>query len=80
MPQVVIYLDQETAALLEDELRRTGLSRSAWVREAIEMRLRNRLPESFFELYGSWEDDREPEEILREIRAGYADRERPSLP
>jgi hypothetical protein len=29
---------------------------------------KDRLPDSFFEVLGTWEDDREPEEILRDIR------------
>ena len=31
-----------------------------------------RLPKKFFEVLGTWEDDREPEEILRDIRAAAA--------
>jgi hypothetical protein len=32
--------------------------------------LKDRLPESFFEVLGTWEDDREPEQILRDLRSG----------
>ena len=33
-----------------------------------------RLPESFFEVLGSWEDERGPERILRDIRRAPRDR------
>jgi len=79
MPQLAIYLDDQTAKLLDEAAHRAGTSRSAWVRDAVQTRLANRLPESFFELYGSWEDDRSPEEILRDIRAGSEQPERPPL-
>jgi predicted DNA-binding protein len=79
VPQLAIYLDDETAKLLAEASEREGISRSAWVRQAVEARLKSRLPDSFFEVLGSWEDDREPEEILRDIRAGVAQREREAL-
>jgi Ribbon-helix-helix protein, copG family len=79
MPQLAIYLDEETARLLSEASEREGISRSAWVRKAVETRLKNRLPDSFFEILGTWEDDREPDEILRDIRAEVAQKERPAL-
>ncbi len=69
MSQVAVYLDDSTAAALEAEVRRTGSSRSALVRQAVRHLLRDRLPESFFDVLGSWEDGREPDEILRDVRA-----------
>lgn len=68
MPQLAIYLDDETSKLLDEASEREGVSRSAWVRQAVQSRLRNRLPDSFFAVLGTWEDDRDPEEILRDIR------------
>ncbi len=76
MSQLAIYLDAATSRRLDEAARRDGVSRSAWVREAVQARLHNRLPDSFFDTFGSWEDDREPEEILREIRVGPPARER----
>ncbi len=79
MPQLAIYLDDETAKLLDEASEREGISRSAWVRQAVESRLKSRLPESFFEVLGTWEDEREPDEILRDIRAEVAQGERQTL-
>lgn len=79
MPQLAIYLDEETAKLLTEASEREGISRSAWVRQAVEARLRSRLPESFFEVLGTWEDDRQPEEILRDLRSEAPQKEREAL-
>ncbi len=77
MTQLAIYLDEGTAERLDEAAQREGLSRSAWVRRAIQARLENRLPDSFFAVLGTWEDDRTPDEILADIRAEVpqADRE-----
>lgn len=40
---------------------------------------KNRLPESFFAVLGTWEDDRDPEEILRDIRRRVAQEEREAI-
>lgn len=79
MAQLAIYLDEQTARRLEEEAEREGISRSAWVRRAVQARLEDRLPESFFEVLGTWEDDRDPEEILREIRDEPPERPRPPI-
>jgi len=79
MTQLAVYLDEETAALLEEASRKAKISRSAWVREAIQSHLRNRLPESFFSTLGAWEDEREPEAILRDIRTDVPQPDRASL-
>jgi hypothetical protein len=44
------------------------------VRKTAEADLKSRLPQSFFDVLGTWEDDRDPEEILREIRAELPER------
>jgi len=72
MAQLAIYLDDGTVELLDHAAKRDGLSRSAWVKQAIRVALRNRLPESFFEVLGTWDDTRSPEQILEDMR-GYAD-------
>lgn len=79
MPQLAIYLDDETAKQLSEASDREGISRSAWVKRAVHAHLKNRLPDSFFEVLGTWEDDREPEEILRDIRSDMPQKERESL-
>lgn len=42
-------------------------------------RKEDRLPDSFFEVLGTWEDDQEPEEILRDIRQEAPQRAREEL-
>ena len=79
MSQLAIYLDEETAALLDKAAQKEGVSRSAWARRAIQSSLTNTLPESFFDVLGAWEDDRSPEEIIREIRSGSKDAPRAAL-
>jgi predicted transcriptional regulator len=79
MPQLAIYLDDDTAKRLTEASEREGVSRSAWVRQAVEARLQSRLPDSFFDVLGTWEDDRDPEEILRDIRAEGPERVREAL-
>lgn len=79
MPQLAIYLDDETSKLLDEASEREGVSRSAWVRRAVQARLKDRLPDSFFAVLGTWEDDRDPEEILRDIRQGTSQRNREPL-
>ncbi len=73
MAQLALYVDDETLRKLDERVRVEGGSRSAWVREAILARLTNRLPESFFDTIGAWEDERSPDEILADIRSGGAD-------
>lgn len=79
MPQLAIYLDEDTTRRLDEEAEREGISRSAWVRRAVQSRLDDRLPARFFEVLGTWEDDRAPEEILRDIRAEAPERPRPPV-
>lgn len=79
MAQLAIYLDDDMARRLDEEAKREGVSRSAWVRRAVESKLEGRLPESFFAVLGTWEDEREPEEILSEIRTAVPERLRPSI-
>lgn len=76
MPRLTIYLDDQTAHDLDRAAQAAGMSRPAWVRQALEERLRARLPESWFELLGTREDERTPDEILRDIRGGPGQRER----
>jgi predicted transcriptional regulator len=70
MPRIAIYLDEDTKRRLTEAAEQEGVSRSAWVKRAVQSRLKDRLPESFFEVLGTWEDDREPEQILRDLRSG----------
>ena len=76
MPQVTIYLDEETNKQLSEACERQKRSKSAVAAEAIRKSLANRLPPEWFKLFGSWEDDRTHEEIMADIRSGPEQRER----
>ena len=80
MAQLALYLDEDTAKRVDDAARKEGLSRSAWVRSMIKKQLEDRLPESFFETLGTWEDAQlEPEEILTRIRENAGQPERTDI-
>lgn len=79
MAQVALYLDAETAQMVEEAANRDGVSRSGWIRQAVRAQLARRLPDSFFAVLGTWEDEREPEEILKSIRLGMPDQVREPL-
>jgi len=68
MARLAIYLDGNTARRLEAAARKAGKSRSAWVRELVSEQLEDRLPEWWFGLLGTLEDDRTSDEIIRDIR------------
>ena len=70
MAQLALYLDQETARLLDEAAQTEGISRSAMARKAIRSHLHQRLPQSFFDALGAWDDSRSPEELLAAIRSG----------
>jgi predicted DNA-binding protein len=79
MTEIAIELDDETAKRLRQASKKDGLSLSAWVRQAIQLRLKDRLPDSFFAVLGTWEDDRTTAEILRDIREEDPQPERTAL-
>ncbi len=65
---IAIELDDETAKRLSEVSERDGITPSAWIERTIHIQLDEKLPESFFAVLGTWEDDRTPEEIFRDIR------------
>lgn len=77
--QIAIYLDDQTAKLVAKAAKREKLSRSAWIKKAVAAQLSNKLPESFFAVLGSWEDERSPEDIVADIRRDPTQLERPTL-
>lgn len=83
MPQLAIHLDEETAAALDEAAAKEAVSPSDWARQAVVLRLQpqhgDRLPQSFFDVLGTWEDDCEPDQILRRIREGMAESSRETL-
>jgi predicted transcriptional regulator len=70
MPQLAIYIDDNLSKKLDKAIKVSGKSRSRWVADAIEARLQDEWPEDFFELAGSWEGEKTPEEIMAQIRKG----------
>jgi len=79
MAQVALYLDEKTAKRVAAAARQARVSRSAWIRAAVEAKLAGRLPDSFFATLGAWEDTRSPEQIVADIRSDVRDQERESL-
>jgi predicted transcriptional regulator len=70
MAQLAIYLEDRLAKRLEKVVKASGQSKSKWVAEAIERSLQDHWPDGFFDLAGSWQDDRSADEIIKEIREG----------
>ncbi|MCK4785748.1 MAG: CopG family transcriptional regulator [Desulfobacteraceae bacterium] len=70
MPQVAIYIDETLSEKLDKVTKASGKSRSKWVADVITERLENEWPQGFFELAGSWEDEKTPDRIMAEIRKG----------
>ena len=79
MTRLAIVLDDDTAQQLAEASRREGLSPADWVERTVRAQLSNRRPDSFFAVLGTWEDDREPEEILRDIRSEAPQKKRAEL-
>lgn len=69
MTEIAIELDDKTAERLREASEKDGITPSAWIQRAIHTQLDEKLPESFFAVLGTWEDDRSAEEIFRDIRA-----------
>lgn len=67
MPQLSIYLDEETAALLDSAVSISGTSVSKWVGRQIRESLKNQWPDGYFQLFGSVTDSSfaEPEELYQ---------------
>lgn len=79
MAQVALYLDEKIARRVAAAAKRERVSRSAWIRGAVEAKLAGRLPDSFFAVLGAWEDSRQPDEIVAAIRRDSRDQERERL-
>ncbi|MFQ5791855.1 MAG: CopG family transcriptional regulator [Acidobacteriota bacterium] len=63
MPQVTLYLDEETEAKLRAAAREAGLSLSRWVADLIREKTINEWPASVVQLAGSWSDMSSAEEL-----------------
>ena len=63
MPQVMIYLDEETDQLMRQSAERVGLPYSRWIAGLIQAAGRTAWPKGFFDLSGSIPDAPLAEEI-----------------
>lgn len=68
MAQLALYLEKELIQELDRAAKAAGVSRSRFVADTLRARLEDKLPPSFFEVLGTWEDDRSVGEILKDIR------------
>jgi len=58
MPQISLYIDEDTIKELKNAAKMQHISLSKWVCTAIKMLLKESdLPEGYFELFGSIKDD-----------------------
>lgn len=77
MGQIAIYLDDDLEKMVDRAAKLGQRSRSAWVKEAILEKIHGaKLTEAWFQLWGTWEDERSTEEILKDIDQGALERER----
>jgi hypothetical protein len=79
MAQLALYVDDDLVHKVDEAAAQTGQSRSAWVRAAIQLHLRNRLPQDFFQRLGTWRDERTPDQILADVRTDGVDTPREAL-
>jgi hypothetical protein len=66
MPQVTLYLDEETETRMKAAAQAAGVSQSKWVAELIREKSATEWPASFARLIGAWADRDFP--TLAEIR------------
>jgi hypothetical protein len=57
MPQISLYVDQETLKKIERSAEAKNMSMSKWVGETIQKYLVDEYPAGFFNLFGSAKDD-----------------------
>ena len=70
MTQLAIYIEDQLSEKLDRAVKASGKSKSKWIADIIKKELNDQWPEDFFNLAGSWKDDREPDEIIKDIREG----------
>lgn len=79
MAQLAIYLHDTLARKLDRAAKKAGLSRSRLVANLLERYFDDRLPDEFFEVLGTWEDERSVEDIVADIRSAGRDSTRATL-
>jgi predicted transcriptional regulator len=77
--QLAIYINDALARRLDRAAKKAGVSRSRLVARLLESHFADRLPDDFFAVLGSWEDDRSADEIVADIRSAGRDAARPEL-
>lgn len=65
MPQLTIYLDQETERLVRDASRQAGEPASKWVADAIRRRVSHEWPADVLAILGTWPNDFPETDSLR---------------
>lgn len=63
MAQITIYVDDDTLRKVERATKASAVSKSKWIAEAIQLRLRGEWPDSVKALAGAWKDFPLAEEI-----------------
>ncbi|MBS1828706.1 MAG: CopG family transcriptional regulator [Acidobacteria bacterium] len=63
MAQITIYVDDRTLEQVDQATKSSGVSKSKWITESIQLRLRAEWPESVKALAGAWKDFPLAEEI-----------------
>lgn len=61
--KITIYLDGDTLELVQKATQDSGVSKSRWIAEAIQLRVRAQWPEAVRALAGCWKDFPSAEEI-----------------
>jgi len=67
MPQISLYIDEETLRKVENAAKRQHLSISKWVSEQIRSKIDPVYPDGYEDLYGSVEES----EIRRPAEVGF---------
>jgi len=75
MPQVTLYIDDETAAKLKKAAKQAGVSRSRWLAKLIQQRTATEWPQAIKDLAGAW-SDLDPAKGLRRRTGRDTPRER----
>ncbi|TGN07227.1 CopG family transcriptional regulator [Leptospira ilyithenensis] len=57
MPQLSLYIDQETLKKIESAAKKEKVSISQWVKGKLQNSFEKKWPENYFMLYGAIDDD-----------------------
>ena len=65
MPQISVYIDNDTIKKIERAAKLENKSISGWIASRIQLSLEEKYPTDWFKLYGSIKDDsfQEPEDM-----------------